>query len=149
MDYWKTYLLKIREEYYLQNCRAARDFGVPRPTPYSDKTANQLTRAVCDFLKFHGHYSNRVNSMGIQRRTKGGEQKWCYGASNKGTADITAIIGGKHVSIEIKVGRDVMSQHQHREKARVERAGGHYITVGSMEEFFYWYKSFTQILVNC
>lgn len=146
---WKPSLLKIREKYYLQNFRAARDFGVPRPTPYNDKTANGLTRCVCDFLKFSGHYSNRINSMGIQRRTKAGEMRWSYGATNKGTADIDAIINGVPVKIEIKIGNDRMSEAQFREQERVQRAGGQYIVVSSMDQFFYWYQSFTKSLVNC
>lgn len=146
---WKTSLLKIREKYYLQNFRAARDFGVPRPTPYNDKTANGLTRCVMDFLKFHGFYANRISSTGLMRKDKAGQLKWTKGGTRPGVADIHAVIAGRHCSIEIKTGRDVMSQHQHAEKKRIEAAGGVYVVVSSMDQFFYWYETFTKSLVDC
>lgn len=141
MQDWKQYLLKIREQYYFTNYAAARDFGVPRPTPYSDKTANQLTRAVCDFLKFAGCYCNRINTVGLRRKV-GGRDVWTKGSTFKGTADLHCVIAGRHVSLEIKIGADKMSEHQHREKARIEAAGGVYVVVSSMPQFFYWYQNF-------
>src|SRR5690349_4917972 len=35
--------------------------------PYSDKTANGLTRCIIDFLAFKGHYANRISTQGQAR----------------------------------------------------------------------------------
>ncbi|ANH80086.1 hypothetical protein A8C56_02985 [Niabella ginsenosidivorans] len=104
---WKDDLLKAREEYYLEHYAAARDFGVPTKR-YSDRTANGLTNCIMDFLKYHGHYANRINTTGQMRKING-KMTWTKGSTRKGTADIDAIINGTPVKIEVKIGRDRMS----------------------------------------
>lgn len=48
---------------------------------------------------------------------------------NKGKADITAIILGRGVEIEIKVQGDRQSQDQKDRQKKIERAGGVYLLV--------------------
>lgn len=138
---WKQSLNESRKAYMLDKFQACRDFGIPKKL-YSDKTANSLTAAICDFLKFNNHYANRINSTGMPRNING-RMVWTKGNSNKGTADISCIIEGKAVSIEVKVGRDVMSEAQHRERERITAAGGTYIVARDMEGFLKWYNEFT------
>ena len=38
--------------------------------PYSDNTANGLTKCIVDWLNFSGHYANRINTMGVARVEK-------------------------------------------------------------------------------
>ena len=142
---WKNEIKQLRESYYLANYQSARDHGVPKKL-YSDTTANSLTNAICDFLKFNGCYANRINSMGTMRKIDG-QMKWTKGSTNRGTADIACIINGRAVSIEIKIGADKMSEAQHKEKARIEKAGGVYVVVRNMEEFCCWYNGFAA--TNC
>jgi hypothetical protein len=151
---WKQKLLTAREQWFLKKYQAAREFGVPFSGLYSDQTTNGLTRCVCDFLKFNGHYYNRVNSQGQVRLetvqlSNGGsfkKAKWTYGTSNRGTADITAIIFGKHVAIEIKCKgtRDRIRPTQLIEKRRIEAAGGIYYIATDMESFTGWYEQIIQ-----
>lgn len=134
---WKTALLTSREAYMLEHYAACRDFGVPAKK-YSDKTANGLTTCIIDFLKYNGHYANRINTTGMLRKING-QMKWTKSGTRKGTADIDAIIAGKPVKIEIKVGRDKISDHQRAEQKRVEAAGGVYLVIKNMDEFYEWH----------
>jgi hypothetical protein len=107
--------------------------------PYSDKTANGLTTAVCDWIKFNGGDAQRINTQGQMRKING-EMKWTHSGSRRGAADIHAIITGRAVSIEIKIGRDQLSGQQLSEKLRVEAAGGLYFVARDMDQFVRWYK---------
>lgn len=137
---WKTALLTSREAYMLEHYAACRDFSVPAKK-YSDKTANGLTACIMGFLKYNGHYSNRINTTGMLRKVKG-QMKWTKSGVRKGTADIDAIINGKPVKIEIKIGRDKMSDEQKTEQHRVTAAGGVYIVCKNMDDFYNWYLEF-------
>lgn len=53
--------------------------------PYSDNTANALTNAIIDFIKFSGGDANRINTQGNLRKISG-EMKWTHGGTRKGTA---------------------------------------------------------------
>jgi penicillin-binding protein-related factor A (putative recombinase) len=110
--------------------------------PYTDTTTNGLTNAICDFLKFNKHYSNRINCIGLNRLING-KMTYTPSATRKGTADITAIINGKHVSIEVKckATKDRMSEHQIKERQLVEASGGIYFVATDMESFLNWYYS--------
>lgn len=147
---WKKQLLQARHEWYQSQYEAARDFGTPLPKPYTDQNTNGLTRCVMDWLKFNGHYCNRLNSQGQARLetiqlANGGSYKkasWTRSTSNLGTADVQAIINGKPVAIEIKchATHDRMRPEQLKEKQRIEAAGGVYIVVRDMKSFVRWYE---------
>lgn len=106
--------------------------------PYSDATANGLTNAIIDFIIFSGGDANRINTQGQFRKIKG-EMKWTHGGTRRGTADIHAIFQGRHISIEIKIARDVQSDAQKAECERVTRAGGLYFVARSMNSFLEWW----------
>lgn len=140
---WKEDLLKAREKYYLDHYAAARDFGVPIKR-YSDKTANGLTNCIMDFLKYRGHYANRINTTGTMRKING-KMTWTKGTTRRGTADIDVIVNGKPVKIEVKIGRDRMSDAQKAEQSRVQAAGGVYLVVKNMDQFYTWYCGFVPV----
>lgn len=146
---WKAELLAAREKWYLSHYTAAHDFGVPLAKPYSDTTSNGITKAVYDWLKYHGHYVNRINTQGQPRVEKvqlafGNVRErvlWTHGTTNKGTADIDAIINGKPVKIEVKCKAtgDRVSKDQLKERARIEKAQGIYFVAVDMQSFVEWY----------
>ncbi|MBO9619888.1 MAG: hypothetical protein J7539_12735 [Niabella sp.] len=138
---WKQRLQQARETYMKQNYAACRDFGCPAKR-YSDKTANGLTNCIMDWLKYFGHYANRINTTGTMRKING-QMKWTKGTTRRGTADITAVLFGRHVAIEVKVGKDRMSDAQKAERDRVQRSGGIYITVKDMPQFCEWFWMFS------
>ena len=124
--------------------------------PYSEKTANELTRAVIDFLKYKGHQAERISVTGrymdnskvitdvLGFKKKIGSGKWIKSSMQPGTSDIAATIKNKDgigvsVKIEIKM-RDKMSEVQKLYQAGVERAGGLYWLCHSFDEFLNFYN---------
>jgi hypothetical protein len=106
--------------------------------PYSDKTANGLTTCIVDWICYKGGDAQRINTQG-QMRKVGGQMKWTKSGSRKGAADIHAIIRGRAVSIEVKIGKDKMSDQQENERRRIEAAGGLYYVAKDMQSFTAWY----------
>jgi hypothetical protein len=128
------------------------------PRKYRDDTANGLTKCILHFLRFKGQQAERINNTGrlidnqrtftdvFGRNRIIGEKKWIKGTGTKGTADISAIIEGKSVKIEVKIGRDYQSKLQKDYQQQVEQAGGVYIIARSFEDFYSWFtKKFPKL----
>ena len=127
------------------------EHAIPQPK-YSDTTANGLTKCVIDFLNLSGHQAERISSMGrmIDKRKKStdvlgrertiGSLTYIKGTSTNGTADISSIINGKSVKIEIKIGKDRQSEAQKKYQQATEKAGGIYLITKSFDEFMEQYK---------
>lgn len=143
---WKQELRQLKLDYLK---RTAPDFyrlsGGERMKlkPYTDQATNGLTNAVYDWLKYNNHWVNRINTTGVARKING-KLIYTTGSTNRGTADLSALIAGKLVQIEIKCAatKDRMSKYQVAEKERIERSGGIYIVVSSMDQFAAWYQRF-------
>jgi len=124
---------------------------IPRPV-YSDKTANGLTKMVIDWITLNGGQAERISNMGryidsskvvtnvLGQRIKIGSGKFIPGAGTNGTADISAILKGRSVKIEVKM-KDKQSDAQKKYQESVERAGGIYYIVRSFDEFIEKYYS--------
>lgn len=121
---------------------------------YDVRKANGLTQAVIAVIRCAGYQAERINTTGRQidnrkefidvvgiRRTVG-SLTWIPGTGTKGSADISATIKGRSVKIEIKIGRDRQSQAQLDYQADVERAGGIYVIIKTLEDFFQWFDNF-------
>lgn len=142
-----------------------RNFKVEYPAAWADghyslpvypkvQTTNGLTKAIVLYLGWIGGYGNRINTMGrlidkSQRQQSGTNlkiKKWLPSTTKKGTADIHCVLKGKHISIEIKSKstHDTISDDQIKERTRIERAGGVYIVIGTIEEFFEWIDSYNK-----
>jgi len=124
---------------------------IPRPV-YSDKTANGLTKMVIDWITLNGGQAERISNMGryidsskvvtnvLGQRMKIGSGKFIPGAGTNGTADISAIVKGRSVKIEVKM-KDKQSDAQKKYQESVESAGGIYYIVRSFDEFIEKYIS--------
>lgn len=116
------------------------------PRVYSDRTANNLTRAIIDYLRLSNCQAERINCTGryvdntvivtdvLDRKRRIGTATWLPTSGSKGTADISATIRGLSVKIEVKM-KDKQSDDQRKYQAEVERAGGRYWLCHSFEEF--------------
>ena len=125
------------------------------PRRYRDDSANALTKCVIDWIRLHGGQAERINCTGryidrsqtftdvIGRTRTIGSGQWLPTSGVKGTADISAVIQGRAVKIEIKI-RDAQSEDQKRYQEATERAGGIYLIVRSFAEFYDWYNQFTK-----
>lgn len=109
-------------------------------------TANGLTKFICNFLKWSKSHANRVSSAGrwIEQKNELGQKiigsgMFIPSTTRKGSSDITAIINGRAVNIEIKVGKDTPSKEQLREQRLVREAGGIYEFIHNTKEFFELY----------
>ncbi|MBN1227790.1 MAG: hypothetical protein JXA79_12415 [Deltaproteobacteria bacterium] len=119
---------------------------------YSDKTANGLTKCIIDFLKLSGHQAERISVTGryidnskvvtdvIGHQRRIGSGKWIAPSMQPGTADISAVIHGRAVKVEIKIGKDTQSAAQKQYQQQVEQAGGLYVIAESFEQFLNWYR---------
>lgn len=142
---WKKQLKSMKLE-YLKN--KAPDFfelsgGYSmKVKPYKDETANGLTRCIIDWITFKGGLATRISSQG-QYRIINGKSQWTKGTTRKGVADIHGIFRGRHISIEVKIGRDQMSEAQVKESERIQQAGGLYYIAKDMPSFVEW---FTEIV---
>lgn len=107
--------------------------------PYDDRTANGLTKCICDFITHLGGYANRISTTGIMRKVNG-QMKWTKGNSNKGAFDIRFVMNGMSGDVEIKIGRDQMSNAQEKEMQRIKEAGGLAFIAKDFASFFEWWE---------
>jgi hypothetical protein len=112
---------------------------------FTDKTANGLTRCVLTWIRLHGGQAERINTMGRQIKTKSGRQVYIKTTGSKGSADISAVIAGRAVKIEVKIGRDRQSNKQKQYADAVTNAGGVYYIARNFPDFVEWYnQNFTK-----
>src|SRR5574343_1194734 len=135
------------------------EYAIPLPK-YSDKTANGLTKCIIDFLILSGHFAERTGNEGrvidrrktftdVLGRTKQvGQIKRIPSSGTKGTSDIKAVINGRMVAIEIKIGNDRQSDAQKNYQEMVERAGGLYWVVRTFDEFYNYFKQIAEYYKN-
>jgi len=99
---------------------------------YRDDSANGLTKCIVTWFKINGHFATRITSTGTYRPEL---KKFIPSTQRKGTPDITAIVNGLAVWIEVKIGHDRMSEDQIQVKAEMEQSGAKYIIARSFTQF--------------
>lgn len=104
-------------------------------------TANGLTNWICKYLFWTGHFANRTGNEG-RVIEKDGKSIRIKSSSINGMQDIDCNL--KHPAhqygipwkIEVKVKRDVHQEHQKDFGKRVNKTGGVYSVVRSVDDFF-------------
>jgi hypothetical protein len=97
------------------------------------ETANQITRNVLRLANFQpGCVAYRVNNVGVWDQAKGIHRK---GNTEKGLPDVIMIFRGRFIAIEVKAGRDKLSDDQKKRQFEIERAGGIYFECRSTDDF--------------
>lgn len=134
--YVKPLCLRVFENEYNAHHYTGRMANIPVECRamyrFSDKTANDLTKAIVAWLNSHGAFGARVNTTGV---FDAAAQRYRYSGATNGMADVTAIVQGKHVSLEIKHGNDKPRAAQLQVQTQVRAAGGIYEFVHTFEEF--------------
>lgn len=107
-------------------------YAVPR-AKYSDKDANGLTRCIIDHVNLQpGCMAWRSGNAPVYdekiKRHRSGNVR-------KGVADISAIREGRAWQIEVKIGRDKLSEPQRDFAAEVQAAGGVYCVAYTLDQF--------------
>jgi hypothetical protein len=143
---WKALLKRMKLEHLKATAPAffeqSGGYGY-RINPYSDTTANGLTRCIEDYINHHPSgmgQATRVNSTGVPRQMPNGEIRWSKSNTRKGIADIIGSYGGRFLSIEVKIGRDKQSEAQIKEQERITKSGGLYFIAKTFPEFLEWWK---------
>ena len=125
----------FEEEYMRWHYRGKEHIFSPemriKPT-FRDDKANELTKLIVAWLKVNGHFAGRVNTQGNYNAKLG---RFIKSGSKKGMADVTAVINGRHVSIEVKIGKDKPREEQLKVQKEITDAGGIYIFVNSFSDF--------------
>lgn len=118
---------------------------------YTDKTANGLTKCIIQYINLTGGFAERISNTGRQIDNRKivtdilgstrtiGSMKYITGTGTNGTADISATCKGLSLKIEVKIGKDKMSEAQHEYKLKTERAGGVYFIAKDFQTFYDWY----------
>jgi hypothetical protein len=158
LRYCKSEKVKLLER--LKTCEAiASHPNTPphyiAPRTYRDDTANSLTKCIIDFLRLKGHNCKRTGNEGRvidQRKAVTdvlgnvrmiGSIQRVHGSGVRGTSDLKAVINGRFIAIEIKIGADRLSEFQQKYKSDVEQSKGIYIVATSFQQFYDWYSSKT------
>lgn len=122
---------------------------------FSARKTNGLTRCTIHFLQLKGHQAERISTSGrfvdnsevvtdcVGFKRKIGTGCWIPGTGTKGSADISSIIFGRSVKIEVKNAEthDRQSKAQKEYQQQVINAGGLYLIVTSFAQFLNWYYS--------
>jgi hypothetical protein len=91
----------------------------------------------------------RKNVTDVVGRTKTiGSMTYIPTSGQRGSADISATIAGVSLKVEVKIGKDRQSTYQKVYQQQIERSGGVYIIVRSMEDFLNYWDNLTQQLNN-
>ncbi len=121
---------------------------------FTDKTANNLTKCVIEFLHLNGWQAERINCTGrmldntkvvdnVVYQHRIGSKHWIPTSGQRGTADISATIAGRSVKIEIKVNKDKQRPAQIEYQKQVEKSGGLYLIIKTFQQFYDWYQKET------
>lgn len=105
------------------------------PRKYRDDTANKLTKCIVDYITFCGGFASRVSTTGQYRNDI---KKWIPGTVKKGMPDVTGTLKGRSLFIEVKIGRDKMSEDQKKVKRQIENSGGLYFIAKNFTDFKEW-----------
>jgi len=110
--------------------------GIPDhclPLTRKKKTpANELAFQIIQHVKSVGGQCYRINSQGqFDPRTK----TWRKSGMKKGLSDLQAIVLGRFIAIEVKIGRDRQSEEQKKREAEIKQAGAFYIIAKDIEQF--------------
>jgi hypothetical protein len=141
-------LLKALEVEYLQKKYPNCPYIVAED--YNYNSTNALTKCIIKFLNYSNCQAERINTMGIYRegkKIKVGENTrqlkgmFTPSTGTKGSADISAIIQGRSVKIEVKFGKDRQSEVQKQYQESVESAGGIYYIAKDFDSFILFYNN--------
>jgi hypothetical protein len=104
------------------------------------ETANRITANIIRIINLQtGCVAYRINNVGVWDAAKNIHRK---GNTEKGIPDIIACIKGEFWGIEVKAGRDKMSEEQCMRKFEIINAKGKFFEVRSTDEFLKIFEGF-------
>lgn len=116
------------------------------PYHYKQNSSNGLTRCIIDAINLTGGFATRRNNAGTFREGKTIKRDFGMNAikerstytfnGTRGVEDIDAFYNGVNVKIEVKYGKDRMSEAQRTYQRNLEKVGGIYIVARNLEDFW-------------
>ncbi len=103
---------------------------------YSDKDANSLTTAIVDYINLTGNFATRLQSTGTFRADL---QKFVPSQQRSGLPDVMAVIDGQALYVEVKFGKDRLSDDQKEAIAALQKAGASVYIAQNFQSFFDWF----------
>ena len=97
--------------------------------------ATALTNQVIDYIYRNGGYAWRASSTGVFDSSAG---KW-RASAKKGVSDVLAVYAGHILAIEVKIGKDRLSEEQQGFLRNVENAGGLTYVAKDFNDFKNWF----------
>lgn len=104
------------------------------PFRFRDDSANGLTDCIVKYISLSGGFVSRYG--GIYDRKLG---KFRPGTNRKGLPDIIGTFQGKSIFVEVKFGRDKMSEHQEKVRDEQTASGGLFYLAHNFTEFKDWF----------
>lgn len=138
MNEWKTMLKQLKLEHIRRTApaffQASGSYSM-QVKPYSDRTNIGLTRCITDYLRYSGYHlvdrkSNRRQSF-----------KWRKSPSQSNPEEIEAVIHGRALRIQIRIGDEPVSGQQLREKLKAESTGGLFYVARDFQSFLHWFET--------
>jgi hypothetical protein len=108
------------------------------PRKYRDDSANGLTGCIVKYITLCGGFASRISNQGTYNQRL---RKYIPGTSKRGLADVMATYRGLSLHIEVKHGRDKLSEAQKKIQTEVDQAGGIYYVARDFTEFKIWFDS--------
>lgn len=100
--------------------------------------ANALTKAIIEYIQLKRGVAWRINNVAVVMA----DGKRRAGGMVRGIADIHACVEGKHVSIEVKIGKDRQSEEQKKMQVSIINAGGAYFVATNFDMFKFFFDLF-------
>lgn len=108
---------------------------------YTDRTANDLTGCIVDFVNLSGHFASRLASTGQYRDDL---KKWIPSQQRAGMPDVLILLqGGVYVGCEVKI-NDRLSTVQVETHKALAAVGAIVIVVRNFQQFYDFYTEFTR-----
>ncbi|GAB2542814.1 VRR-NUC domain-containing protein [Spirosoma aerophilum] len=123
----------------LQNFIGEQTARKPRSKKPKPETANQLTRRIVTYVQEHGGYATRLQSTGTYRDDL---KKYVPSQQRAGMPDVLAVVDGRAAFVEVKVGKDKLSEVQKQTISDLERAGARVYVAQTFEGFQEWFTAY-------
>ena len=115
--------------------QTARKPRKPTTGPKSE-TANNLTRRIVQHVRANGGFATRLNSTGTYRADL---KKFVQSQQVSGMPDVLACVNGQFIGVEVKAGKDRLSDAQKQTIAALEKAGASVYVARDFEQFTAWF----------
>ena len=110
-------------------------------------TTNDTTNAIMDFLNLNGHVAWRNNTLGVFDPAKKIFRKGPRSA--RGTGDIICCLKhGLYLEVEIKTGKDRLSEFQKEHRAKILAVNGLHIIAKDFDHFRLQFESIVVPAIN-